>query len=144
MIVATLREDQKQAEGKVGSEQKRLESSGILPSTLSTYAAAMRLWIAMSRDFWERKMSEWRTEEQQVKMAIDGLAIAEAGDRALANRAYLLYVSQDSTEKAKLLRMLCSNFSADTVSIEPTYRYPFDLIYKSAKVEKWSGRLDSN
>ncbi len=28
-------------------------------------------------DFWERKMSEWRSEEQQVKMAIDALAGAE-------------------------------------------------------------------
>jgi catechol-2,3-dioxygenase len=30
-------------------------------------------------DFWERKMSEWRVEEQQVKMAIDGLTSAENG-----------------------------------------------------------------
>jgi hypothetical protein len=34
-------------------------------------------------DFWERKMSEWRMEEQQVKMAIQGLGNAETGNRAL-------------------------------------------------------------
>ena len=62
-------------------------------------------------------MSDWRMEEQQIKMAMDGLSSAETGDRALdaqrifelANKAYSLYVSQDSTEKAKLLRMLFSN-----------------------------------
>jgi hypothetical protein len=47
-------------------------------------------------DFWDRKMSEWRVEEQQVKMAIDGLREAETVDRSLeaaqvfelANKAY--------------------------------------------------------
>ena len=34
-------------------------------------------------DFWERKMSDWRMEEQQVKMAIEGLNSAETSDRAL-------------------------------------------------------------
>ena len=59
-------------------------------------------------------MSDWRTEEQQVKTAIQGLSTAETGDRALdaqkifelANRAYLLYVSQNSVEKAKLLKCM--------------------------------------
>ena len=103
-------------------------------------------------DFWERKMSEWRVEEQQVKMAIDGLTSAENGDRALelkevfelANKAYSLYFTQDTADRADLLRKLCSNFSVDAVSATPTYRYPFNLIYERAKTKKWSGRLDSN
>jgi hypothetical protein len=52
-------------------------------------------------------MSEWRAEEQQVKLALDGLASAETSDRALeaqkvfelANKAYSLYFSQDSAER---------------------------------------------
>jgi hypothetical protein len=103
-------------------------------------------------DFWERKTSDWRMEEQQVKMAMEGLNSAEIGDRALdaqrilelANQAYSLYVSQDSTEKAKLLRMLFSNCSVDAVSVRPAYTKPFDMIFKRAQSEKWSGRLDSN
>jgi hypothetical protein len=91
-------------------------------------------------------------EEQQVKMAIQGLSSAETSDRALdaqrifelANHAYSLYVSQDSVEKAKLLRMLFSNCSVDAVSVTPTYRKPFDTIVKRAHLEEWSGRLDSN
>ncbi len=58
--------------------------------------------------------------------------------------AYSLYVSQDSVEKAKLLRMLFSNCSVDAVSVTPTYRKPFDMIVKRAHLEEWSGRRDSN
>ena len=97
----------------------------------------------IDEDFWERKMIEWRTDKQQVKTAMNGLASPQSIDRdldaqrvfELANKAYLLCVSQDSGEKAKLLRMLCSNFSVDTVSIGPTYRYIFDII--ANKCQKW-------
>ena len=106
----------------------------------------------ISEEFWQRKMSDWQMEEQQAKMALDGLSSVETSDRALdagkvfelANRAYYLYLSQDSGERAKLLRMMCSNFSVDAVSATPTYRYPFDMIFQRAKKEEWSGRLDSN
>ena len=106
----------------------------------------------ISEEFWEREAGEWRLEEQRVKRALDDLVTADLSDRALdaqrvlelANRAYLLYVSQDYSERTDLLRMLCSNFSVDAVSATPAYRYPFDLIFKRAKMEEWSGRLDSN
>jgi len=73
-------------------------------------------------------MTDWRMEEQQAKMALQGLKEAKASDRAmdaqrifeLANNAYSLYVSQDSAEKVKLLRMLLSNCSVDAVSATPT------------------------
>lgn len=58
----------------------------------------------------DRKMSEWRVEEQQVKIAIDGLREAETGDRSLeaeqvfelANKAYYLYLTQKTAERADL------------------------------------------
>ena len=73
-------------------------------------AYADKLDGKITEDFWERKANDWRIEEQQVKMAIDGLNNAETGDRALdaqrifelANKAYSLYVSQDSTKKGQL------------------------------------------
>jgi len=96
-------------------------------------------------DFWERKIYEWRAEEHQVKMAIDGLVSAETSDRTLdeqsvfelANKAFTVHFA-GFHQKAKLLRMLCSNFSVDAVSVSPTYRYPFDLTYKKARLDKWS------
>jgi hypothetical protein len=88
-------------------------------------------------------------EEQQVKMAIQGLSNAETRDRALdaqrifelANSAYSLYVSQNPAERAKLL---FSNCSVDAVSVAPTYRKPFDIVFERARLEEWSGREDSN
>ena len=151
-IVATIDEDQRQSKGKVIAEQKRLESRLTAIRNRMDAAYTDKLDGKIPEEFWERKMGEWRIEEQQVKTAIDGLAATETGDRVLdaqrvfelANKAHLLYISQDSGEKAKLLKMLCSNFSVDALSVVPTYRYPFDVIFKRAQTEKWSGRLDSN
>lgn len=151
-IVETLREDRKHKESKLSAERTRLDSRLTLIRNRMDAAYADKLDGKIPEDFWNRKMSEWRAEEQQVKMALDGLANAEIGDRALdaqkvfelANKAYSLYFSQDSTERAKLLRMMCSNLCVDAVSITPAYRYPFNLIFERAKLEEWSGRLDSN
>ena len=144
--------DQGHAAGKVSAERSRLESrlTGIRNRMDKAYTD--KLDGKIPEDFWERKLTDWRVEEQQVKMAMDGLNNAETGDRALdaqrifelANKAYPLYVSQDSTEKAKLLKMLFSNCSVDAVSVTSTYRKPFDMIFKRAILEEWSGRLDSN
>jgi hypothetical protein len=61
-------------------------------------------------DFWERKMADFRVEEQQVKMAMQSdLALDAQRIFELANKADSLYVSQNPTEKAKLLRILFSN-----------------------------------
>jgi site-specific DNA recombinase len=105
----------------------------------------------ISEEFWSRKAMEWQTEEQQVKMAIQGLQLIEP-DRVLdsvrilelANKAYFLYVKQTPEEKAKLLKMVLSNCSIDSLSIYPTYRKPFDLIFTRAKNEEWCPREDSN
>jgi site-specific DNA recombinase len=151
-IVDTLRKDQEQTENRLSAERTRFESrlTGIRNRIDAAYID--KLDGKISEEFWCRKTGEWTLEEHQVKLALDGLANAATSDRALdaqrlfelANKAYLLYVSQDSGEKAKLLRMMCSNFSVDGVSVTPTYRYPFDLIFRRAKSKEWSGREDSN
>jgi site-specific DNA recombinase len=151
-IVATLRNDQQQSVSKVSAERSQLEARLTAIRKRMDDAYTDKLDGKIPEDFWERKMTDWRMEEQQVKMAIQGLSGAETGDRAvdaekifeLANKAYSLYVSQDSTEKAKLLRMLFSNCSVDAVSVTPTYRKPFEMIFKRARLEEWSGREDSN
>ncbi len=151
-IVSTLREDERNAGATLNAERSRLECRLTAIRNRMDKAYTDKLDGTIAVDFWERKMSDWRLEEQQVKLAIQGLSNAEYGDRALdaqrifelANKAYSLYVSQDSTEKAKLLRMLFSNCSVSDVSVTPTYRKPFDIIFKRAKLEEWSGRLDSN
>jgi site-specific DNA recombinase len=150
-IVSVLRDDQRNAAGKADAERSRLEIrlAGIHRRMDGVYAD--KLDGKIPEDFWERKMVDFRVEEQ-VKMAIQGLSQALTSDRALdaqrifelANKADSLYVSQNSTEKAKLLRIIFSNFSVDAVSVTATYRKPFDVIFKRAHLEEWSGREDSN
>ena len=103
----------------------------------------------ISEEFWERKAVEWKAEEEQIQHALrgvvqvqperilDGIKILE-----LANKAYTLYVKQTPEEKAKLLRMVLSNCSVDAVSLYPTYRKPFDLIFERAKNKEWCAQGD--
>ncbi len=60
----------------------------------------------------------------------------------LANKAYFLYVTQNPMEQAKLLKMVLLNCRFDGVSLYPTYRKPFDLIFNRAKNQEWSGLVD--
>ena len=151
-IVSALRDDQRNAASKVSAERSRLESRLTTIRNRMDSAYADKLDGTIPQDFWERKMSDWRMEEQQVKSALAGLDNAEFSDRALdaqrifelANKAHFLYISQNPGEKAKLLKMLFSNCSVDAVSVSPTYRKPFDMIVKRALLKEWSGRLDSN
>jgi site-specific DNA recombinase len=105
----------------------------------------------ISEEFWKRKSAEWTGEEQQISLAIQGLANANP-DRMidavrifeLANKAHFLYVSQPMPEKAKVLRMVLSNCTVDAATIYPEYKKPFDLIFARAKNEEWRARRDSN
>ena len=105
----------------------------------------------ITEEFWTRKAIEWQTEEQQILLALQGLEQSHP-DRILngikilelANKAYFLYVKQNHTERAKLLKMVLSNCGIDAVSIYPTYRKPFDLIFQKVKTEEWCALGDSN
>ena len=105
----------------------------------------------IEEDFWRKKTSEWRMEEQQIQMAIQGLEQANPDQLLtakrtleLANKAYFLYVTQTPVEKGKLLKMVLSNCRFDGVTLYPTYRKPFDLIFQRAKSKEWCARRDSN
>lgn len=99
-------------------------------------------------DFWERKSAEWRKEEVEIAHAIqcyDGHSkqhhVMDAiRTLELANRAYLLYVQQPPAEKAKLLKTVLSNCGIDRLNLYPTYRKPFDLIFKRAEAKEWYAR----
>ncbi|MCZ6752235.1 MAG: hypothetical protein O7E51_10450, partial [Acidobacteria bacterium] len=98
----------------------------------------------ISENLWLRKSSEWQQEEQQILLALNGLEEASP-DRALtasriielANKAYFLYLRQNPAGQGKLLKIVLSNCSIDGTSLYPTYRKPFDLIFKRAKTKEW-------
>jgi site-specific DNA recombinase len=103
------------------------------------------------QEFWERKMLEWSEEERHIQAALTRLEVPST-DRILnakrilelANKAYSLYLTQNSTQQATLLRIVLLNCSVDETSVRPSYRKPFDLICQRAENQEWSGREDLN
>ena len=78
------------------------------------------------------------------KGAKGGLRAKCAADLELANVAYSLYLTQKPAEQTELLGKVLLNCSIDAVSVTPTYRKPFDMIFERAKRKEWSGREDLN
>jgi hypothetical protein len=106
----------------------------------------------ISTDFWQRKQVDWQTEEFRIKSQISRFEEDKSGEQLLsvqwilelAQRAYFLYLTRKPAEQAELLRNVLLNCSIDAVSLYPTYRKPFDMIYRRAKNHEWSGREDLN
>ena len=106
----------------------------------------------ISPEFWQRKQADWQTEEFRIKSLISRLDEDKSGEQLLsvqrilelAQKAYFLYLTRKPLEQAELLRKVLLNCSIDAVSLYPTYRKPFDMIYRRAKNHEWSGREDLN
>ncbi len=151
-LVESFRADQERLQQRTAEERERLQQRLASVRKRMDQAYTDKLDGRIPEDFWERKMKEWRDEEQQIQFAINGLKEANASDRVLnaqrilelANKAYFLYVTRKPAEQAELLKMVLLNCSIDGVSVYPTYRKPFDLIFERAKNEEWSGREDLN
>jgi hypothetical protein len=71
-IVTTLRKDQQQSINKTNAERSRLETRLATIRKRIDDAYTDKLDGTIAADFWERKSNDWRIEEQQVKMAIEG------------------------------------------------------------------------
>ena len=89
-------------------------------------------------DYFNGKAAEWRAEQQRVERHIDqhevvnqnyldeGVSLLE-----LAQRAYILYESQEPREQRRLLNFVCLNASRKGGKPTATYRQPFDLLARS-------------
>jgi len=111
-----------------------------------------RLDGKITEEFSEARSAEWQEEEQALLASLRELGQAENPERTLdririlelANKAHSLYVTQTPQEKAKLLRMVLSNCAVEAVSVYPTYRKPFDVIFERAKTAEWWAWVDLN
>jgi hypothetical protein len=99
-------------------------------------AHADKLDGKISEEFWTRKSAEWQADEQQIQLAIQALEhvrperlVDAVRILELANKAHSLYVRQFPFERAKLLKRVLSNCAIDAISLYPTYRKPFDMIF---------------
>ena len=106
----------------------------------------------IDEEFWGRKMSDWRTQERALQSAADSFGKPVTMNQALtaqkilelANKAHFLYLTRNSAERGELLKKVLLNCATDGVSLTPTYRKPFDLIFQRVKNAEWSGREDLN
>jgi len=137
---ALAREQQERYNQRLGQISRRMD-----------LAYQDRLDGKISEQFWIKKSTEWQQEEMQVRESLRSLEnvpperyLNASCILELANKAYFLYVRQDHAKRAKLLKLVLSNCGIDAVSLYPTYRKPFDLIFQKAKTEEWRARGDSN
>jgi len=151
-IVATLEADQRTMQNRASSEQARLKERLEAVRRRIDQAYTDKLDGKISEDYWQRKHTEWQREETEIESALQAATGANSAERLLdakrilelAQRAYSLYLTRKPAEQADLLRKVLLNCSMDAVSITPTYRKPFDMIFKRAKRKEWSGWADLN
>ncbi len=150
-IQDALTKYEKNSQGEKKAQMERLQQRLSSVRHRIDQAYLDKLDGKIAEDFWQRKTTEWQLEEQQILMAMQGLQEANPDQLLtakrtleLANKAYFLYVTQNPAEQAKLLKMVLSNCKTDGVSLYPTYRKPFDVIFERAKSKEWRARRDSN
>ena len=151
-IVASMQSDQDRV------ETERLQQSNAVNQRLATLRTRMdqmyedKLDGKIEEEFWSRKMNDWRAQERDLQAALDRLAEPVTPARVLdaqrilelANKAYFLYLTRNHAERGQLLKDVLLNCATDGVTLTPTYRKPFNMIFERAKREEWSGRADLN
>ena len=145
-IGASLQQVHVQMRNQAAQERARLERELVALYGHMDAAYTDKLDGKITESFWQRKQADWQAEEIRVKSLIAGLEEGKGAERLLnvqsvlelAQRAYFLYLTRKPAEQAELLRNVLLNCSIDAVSLYPTYRKPFDLIFKRAKNEEWS------
>jgi site-specific DNA recombinase len=140
------------------SEQRRQQQIADLRQRLAALRTRMdqlyedKLDGKITEEFWTRKQAEYSDQERSLETALSGLSRAITSENVLtvkrifelANKAHFLYVTRNHAERGQLLKSVLLNCATDGVSLWPTYRKPFDLIFQRAKNEEWSGREDLN
>src|SRR5205807_2270161 len=140
------------------SEQKRQEQIVALRPRLAALRTRMNQLYEdkvdgkITEGFWTRKQAEYSDQERSLETALSSLNRPITPERVftvartfeLAQKAHSLYLTRNHAERGQLLKSVLLNCATDGVSLWPTYRKPFDLIFQRAKNEEWSGRMDLN
>jgi site-specific DNA recombinase len=151
-IVASLDADldrtEQQRKSKLAAIQQRLTAV----RTRMDQVYEDKLDSKISEDFWNRKHEEYRNQELDLQAQAVGSSQPVGQENVLtakrifelATNAYSLYVTRNPAEQGELLKSVLLNYSTDGVSLWPVYKKPFELIFRRAKNDEWSGRADLN
>ena len=140
-MVTSLSSDRARAESE---RQKRVEANQQQLSTLRTRMDRMyedKLDGKIDDEFWARKMNESREQERRLESELSRLKVEVTADDVLtverilelANRAHFLYLTRNHSERAQLLKSVLLNCATDGVSLWPTYRKPFNMVFQRAR-----------
>jgi site-specific DNA recombinase len=147
-IVDSLNADLNRSEGERQEQIARFKQRLAALRTRMDQLYEDKLDGKISEEFWTRKQAEYSDQERSLETALSSLSTPITRDRVLtaqrifelANKAHFLYVTRNLAERGQLLKSVLLNCATDGVSLWPTYRKPFDLIFERAKNEEWSGR----
>ena len=101
------------------------------------------LWARKSEE-WQRELEEIRRETRRHEKASSDYSVTGSKILELAKNAHNLFIRQDPSQQARLLKILLSNCSFDRGSLCPIYTKPFDLFVAGNEHADWRGRRDSN
>jgi hypothetical protein len=150
-ITEALRESQDDKQKFHRASVMRLQQQYLAVQAKIDRAYEDRLSGRVSDDLWERKAQQWEQELADIRRdtalhesashdyAAKGSKILE-----LAQTAPAQFVSQNSDEQARLLKMLLSNCSFDRGSLSVSWVKPFDLLARGNENGDWPGIRDSN
>ena len=101
------------------------------------------MWTRKSQE-WQRELEEIRRETSRHERASADYSVTGSKILELAKNAHNLFIRQDSSEQARLLKILVSNCTFDRGSLSPTYTKPFDLFVEGNETGDWRREWDSN
>ncbi len=89
----------------------------------------------IDQDFYDRKSSEWKKEQDDILLKIErqqeaNRSYLDEGVKLLelVQRAVILYEKQNEQEKRRIINFMCSNSTWKDGRLYPTYRQPFDML----------------
>ena len=150
-ITEALRESQDDKQKFHRASVMRLQQQYLAVQAKIDRAYEDRLSGRVSDELWERKTKQWEQELADVRRdtalhesashdyAAKGSKILE-----LAQTAPAQFVSQNSAEQARMLKMLLSNSSFDRGSLSVAWVKPWDLLARGNENGDWLGGRDSN
>ena len=105
----------------------------------------------ITEEFWQIKNNEWVREHSRIGEDIErhiraNKSYMEEGLKwlELTENLYPLYLRQENTEKAKMLKIVCSNFFLEGENVRYDYKKPFDILAKGLAHTLILGRKDSS
>lgn len=133
-------------EGMDEATMKRLVSRRRALQRLQSQAYEDKLLGKIDEGFWRERSAAWQTELGEINGELQMIenAPSKADLLAAARKpveflqvAPSLYVTQEPSEKARLLKTMASNYTIAGGSLSVVLRSPFDLLARGARTGEW-------